>query len=147
MNNRGFSALEIIITISISFILTAISVSMFSRLSNNTSLDKDANIVLSYISRARSAAIDSKDALAHGVKFASTTVYIYSGTTYPGTHSESYNLLSGANISSLSLSNRSTSFYFNKLTGTPSATGTVTVSRNGSSKSIIIYATGVSEIQ
>ncbi len=140
--------LELLVAISITFILCAISVSVFSRLSNSTSLDRDANIVLSYISKARTKAIDSVDSLAHSVNFASTSVKVYSGTSITtASLKETYRLPSGTSITSVSLSNGTTSLYFNKLTGNPSATGSITLRRAGENVVIRIYATGITEIQ
>jgi len=148
MVKKGITIVEILVSLSIIGIVAAISVSVFSRLANVTSLDRDVSIVLSYVSRARTEAIDSVDNLSHGVNFQANTVKIFSGTTLGASNVEaSYSLLSGASISATDLSNDTNSFYFNKLTGTPSATGTVTVSLGALSKTILIYATGIAEIQ
>ncbi len=145
---RGISLIEILVAISIAGILGAISISVFSRLSNATSLDRDANIVLSHITKARTLAIDSVNSLTHGINFGSTTVKVFSGTVLTTSNIESiYTLQGGSRISAISLSNATTSLYFNKLTGNPSATGNITVSQGSNSKTIIIYATGIAEIQ
>ncbi|MFA6050158.1 MAG: prepilin-type N-terminal cleavage/methylation domain-containing protein [Candidatus Paceibacterota bacterium] len=145
---KGITLIELLVAISITTIITAISVSVFSGLSNSTSLDRDANIILSYVTKARTKAIDSVDSLAHGVSFASTSVKVFAGTTLSAASvSESYTLRGAARISTVNLTNATSSFYFNKLTGNPSATGSITVTLAGESKTIVIYATGIAEIQ
>ncbi len=148
MRQKGISLIEVLIGISIMMIIGATSVVVFSRLSNATSLDRDANIVLSYVSRARTESIDSVSSLTHGIKFASTSVKVFSGTVLTTSNVEAtYALLGSTRISSVSLSNATSSLYFNKLTGSPSATGTVTVSFGSEAKTIRIYATGIAEIE
>src|SRR3989344_3391742 len=80
--HRGISVLEILMAVAIIGILVAISVSVFSSLSNSQSLDRDAQSVLSYIEKARTMAINSVDGVEHGVKFTSSKVEVFSGTAY-----------------------------------------------------------------
>lgn len=145
---KGVSLLEIIITISVLLMLGSISVSVFSDLSNSTSLDKDANIIASYIDRARGEAIDSVFSVPHGVYLESDKISIFSGTTYSIGDLESYyDVSSKSSISSIDLTGGVTSFYFEKLTGIPSATGTITVSSDDGSRLITIYGTGVVDVE
>lgn len=148
IKQRGVTLIELLVVIAVTFVLTSISVSVFSGLSNSTSLDRDANIVLSYVSKARTKAIDSVNSLAHGVSFSSTGVKVFEGTTFtPESTEETYTLRSAVTISGINLSDASNSLYFNKLTGNPSATGNIVVSLGSESKTIVIYATGIAEIQ
>lgn len=148
--NQGISILEVVVSIAILSILGALSVAVFSNLANSTSLDRDATITLSYINKARTMAINSVDSVAHGVKLETNKISVFSGTTYQVANVEdSYSLPSSSSISSINLSNAGTELYFNKLTGAPSVTGTITLSgaNAGTTKVITIYATGLTEIQ
>ena len=148
--NKGISILEVLISIAILSILGGLSISVFSRLSNSTSLDRDATITLSYINKARTKAINSVNSTPHGIKLETNKVSIFSGTSYLIANVEDfYSIPYTASISSINLSNASTELYFNELTGTPSATGTITLSgtNTDTTKVIIIYATGLAEIQ
>lgn len=148
MSKKGISIVEIIIAVSITLIIAGISISVFSRLSNSTSLDRDANIVLSYITKARTKAIDSVNSSSHGVGFGNGYIRVFEGTELTSSNiSESYDLKGGSHISSINLSNGTSSLYFNKLTGSPSATGDIVMSSRDESKTIVIYATGIAEIQ
>ena len=147
---QGFSAIEILTTIAIVGILIAISVSVFSSLSNSQSLDRDAQSVLSYIEKARTMAINSVDGVEHGVKFTASSIEVFSGTVYYADNVESsYDIPAKYTISDISLTGGATELYFAKLTGNASKSGTVTVSpaAGGADKTIVIYGTGISEIQ
>src|SRR3989344_2681062 len=148
--HRGISVLEILMAVAIIGILVAISVSVFSSLSNSQSLDRDAQSVLSYIEKARTMAINSVDGTEHGVKFTSSKVEVFSGTVYDADNVEaSYDIPTKYTISNISLTGGATELYFAKLTGNASKSGTVTVSpaAGGADKINVIYCTGISERQ
>lgn len=146
---KGFTIFELLIVIAISSVFVYISISVFSKLSNAESLDKEASNVISYIDKAKNDSVNSLNFEEHGVKFASSTVTIFYGKNYSGSATSSVYTLAGQDtISNVSFLNASTTIYFNKLTGEPSSTGTITISRtDGTQKVIAIYATGYIEIQ
>lgn len=92
---RGITLIEILMVVAILGILTGISVSSFRTISNTKTLDKEAEVVLSYINRTRTNAINSLNLEAHGVSFASSTVTIYYGTSAVAAASSSVYTLSG----------------------------------------------------
>lgn len=146
---KGVSMIEILITLSIMGIVTSISIGVLHSLSNTESLDKETELVLSYINRTRSNAINSLNFEEQGVQFSSSTVRIYYGID-PEANSTSttYTLSSSNVIQNVNLSNNLSSFYFYKLSGEPSATGTLTIrNSDGQEKTIIIYGTGISDVQ
>lgn len=147
--NRGISIIEVLVVIAIMGILTSISVSVFRSLANNESLDKETEIILSYINRTRSNAINSLNLEEQGVVFASSSVKIYYGNNpLANSTSTTYTLSSHNIISNVDLSNNLTNFYFYKLSGEPSATGTITIQNSdGQQKTIVIYGTGLSDVQ
>lgn len=142
--------MEVLIGIAIMGILGSVSISIFAGLSNSTSLDRDVNIIASYIDKARTMSINSVDSLEHGVKFETNKITVFKTTTYSVANTKSYyDVPPKSNISSIILSGGGSSLYFNKLTGAPDKTGTVVVSlADGSkTKTITIYATGIVDIQ
>jgi len=150
LKNRGISIIEILIGISIIAILSSVSISVFSGLSHNVSLDRDANIVASYIDRARTASINSVDSMEHGVFFETHKVTVFKSSTYSVANTELYyDIPSKSVISDISLTDGVSSIYFDKLTGAPNQTGTIVVSSSDgtNSKTITIYATGIVDIQ
>ena len=148
-NKKGVTLIEIITVVAILGILAGISVNVFRSVSNAKTLDKEAEIILSYINRTRTNAINSLNLEAHGVSFASSSVTIYYGTNATTAASSSvYTLGAGHTISSVSLSNHATNFYFNKLSGEPSATGTITIENSShETKTITVYGTGLCEVE
>lgn len=146
---KGISVIEVLLTIAILGILTSISVGIFSSLANSQSLDKETEIIISYINKARNNSINSLDFMAHGVSFASSTVTVFYGTN-PQTAPTStvYTLSPRETIWNVAFSNSQSYLYFNKLTGKPNTTGTLKVKHaSGVEKVITIYATGFVEVQ
>lgn len=136
--------------IAIVGILTRMSVSLFARLANSTSVDRDVSVVASYIERARTLSINSVSSVVHGIKFQTNTVTVFKTSTYSVANTEStYAIPSKSKISSINLTGGATSIYFDKLTGVPSATGTITMMLydNTNPRTITIYGTGVVDIQ
>lgn len=156
VRRKGISLIEVIFAIAIAGILIAISVSVFSSLSNSQSLDRDAQNVHSQIEKARTMAINSvkapgtENASEHGVKFSSDKVEVFAGTAYDADNVESqYDIPAKFTISDIDLVGGGEELYFNKLTGNASKSGAITISpaAGGAGKTIAIYATGISEIQ
>lgn len=141
------SVIEILATVAVLGIISTISISVMSKISNSSNLDKEAQIVLSFVTKARTESINSVDATTHGVKFTSNSVAIFPGTTYSLESVESTYTLYSATISDISLAGGGNEVYFNKLSGNPSAIGTITISSSGVSKVMTIYGTGLVEIQ
>lgn len=147
---KGFTLIEMVLAIGITAVIVTLTVSSFTELSNFQSIDKDSDVVLSYLEKARTQTINSKNFSEYGVRFATTSITLFPGTAYTSTSSNIvYNLSTKVKISSISLSGGVTDVYFNKVTGESSATGTITFQLQTASttKKIIIYGTGLSEIQ
>jgi Tfp pilus assembly protein FimT len=148
--NKGISVIELLFSIAILVILSSVSIAVFSNLSNAESLDRDVTIVANYIEKARTMSINSVDSLVHGVKIESNKVTVFKSSTFSSANSlESYDIPTKTVISDINLTGAATTFYFDKLTGVPSATGTITLSQSSGSesKTIIIYGTGIIDIQ
>ncbi len=150
MQKKGFTLAEIMIVIGIMVVLAGLSSVAFVGFLNYQSLDNDVYSALSHIQKARSLASNSYNFSEYGVRVSSTSLSVFQGKTYsPASTTLTFNLSSKVIVSTLSLSNGSTEFYFNKVTGKPNATGTITFKLNSSTttKSIIINSTGLPEIQ
>ncbi len=136
-------------TISILGILTALSLPVFRALINSQSLDKEANIIASFVNKARDNAINSLEFVQHGVVFASSTVTIFYGNNpVNAATSTTYTLESQNSIWNVNFTNGQSYLYFDKLTGKPNTSGTLKVKHGGQTEKIItIYATGLVEVQ
>lgn len=149
LKKKGISMIEILMVLAIMGIVTSISIGVLHSLSNTESLDKETELVLSYINRTRSNAINSLNSEEQGVEFSSSTVRIYYGNNpQANSTSTTYTLSSNNVIENVDLSNNLDNLYFYKLSGEPSATGTITIrNSDGQEKKIIIYGTGISDVQ
>lgn len=149
-NSKGFSLLELVIGIAIIAIIAGISVATFAKFSRSSSVNKEADIALSHLEKARNQTLASVDSSSFGVRFSTSTITFYKGTTYSGSTGRVVQSIPSNVLVSYSFTGNAQEIYFNRLTGIPSATGTVTfTSRSNASttKTIQVQATGLAEIQ
>ncbi len=149
---KGFTIVELIITLFLSALIVGTTVSMFSGLGNIQALDKDAEIIVSYLQKARNQTINAKNNAVYSVRFASSTVTLFQGATYVNGSSTNqvYDLSSRVSLVSYSFNPTTTTITFQKMTGKPSATGTIRyrLTNNASStRTITVYGSGLIEIQ
>lgn len=146
--NRGFTLLETFIIVTITLILVVIVLLPFRQFDQNQALSKETSNLVGIINQVRSETLSSLNSEEHGIHLASTTVTMFGGTTYSASdpNNISIPLNSKVIISATSLSGGKTDIYFNRLIGTASATGTITLSLVASStqtKTITINSTGI----
>ena len=149
-NSNGYSLVEMVVAIAIVVVVISIITSTFVGFSNQQSLEKDIDVVQSYVEKARQQTLSSKNTSQFGVHFATTSVTLFQGTVYASSPSTTvYNLSSKVMMASSSIASLANDIYFQKISGEPNATATITFNLVGSNntKSVIIYATGLSEIQ
>lgn len=149
---QGFSLIELIIVISIAMILSAISISTFFSVSEQQSLEKDVNYSIALIEKARLQTVNSKDNLVFGVRFASSSVTLFQGTTYVAGSSTNtvFNFSPKVEISAINLSGGTQNTMFEKITGKSNATGTIKFrlkTNQNSSTTVVVYKTGLVETQ
>lgn len=144
-NSFGFTFLEMIIAIAILALLIAVALPKFSAFKNSQVVSNSAEEIISAVSKARSQTLSSVASSEYGVHFDTNQIVIYKGTSYSSSDAsnEIVKIVSPATISNISLTGGVSEFYFDRLSGAPSKTGTVTVSVSGaSSKTITISASG-----
>ncbi|MEI7777603.1 MAG: hypothetical protein WCI52_03275 [bacterium] len=145
---KGFTLFETLIVIGIGVLICLISFSAFYDLDNNQLLAKETAEVGSYLERARSMSVISNNFSEYGLHFSPTSITLFQGKTYSSTDTANdlYPLNSRLVITP-NLSDGASDFYFTKVAGKPSATGTITISLLGSTstKTITIYSTGLFE--
>jgi prepilin-type N-terminal cleavage/methylation domain-containing protein len=150
--NRGFSLIELLIVISITMILGGIAFVSADRILNYNSIEGQAQSIRSQIERARIYTLASKNNSSFGVVFSTSTARVFQGTTFVSASSSDQVMYldTGNNIINITLAGGGNTIYFNKITGEPNATGTITitaVSNNLDRRVIVIYGTGVVDIQ
>lgn len=150
--NKGYSLIEVLVVIGLLTLFAGLTVSTFVSFSNYQSIDKDIDVIVSYIDKARNQTINAKDDDQYGIKFASTTVTLFRGTSYIAGSSTNqvYTVSNKVSLSSLQLTGGVTSFYFLPISGKPSATGTISYTLTNSAsttKTITVYGSGLIEAQ
>ena len=150
-SRRGFSLIELIIVISIATILTSISITTFFSVSEQQSLEKDVNYAIALVEKARLQTVNAKNNSQFGVRFASSSITVFQGSTYTaGSPTNTiFTLSPKVEISSILLSGGAQSTVFELITGKSNATGTVSfrLKTQNASSTIVVYKTGLVEIQ
>ena len=110
-----------------------------------------ARRIAKQLEEAHARTLASDDDTTYGVHFATSTVTLFPGTLYIAGSSENKVLtLRKAEIASINLSGGVQDIYFNRLRGSASATGTVTVIQTADealTRVIRIYDSGLVDIE
>ena len=142
---KGITLWEILLAIAIVGILAVLVLPGFSKIRKIQILKSTTEDIVSVIGQARSQTLASLNSSAYGVHFETNRVILFTGTSFSSdaTSNQITNLISPATISSISLSNSGADLYFNRLSGLPSATGTIMLTLPSvTSKTITISASG-----
>lgn len=145
-HNKGFTFIEITISILVLSIIGLLGIYAFLNTRNNKTLDIVSNNLVSTLEKAKSEALAGKDGLAYGVYVASTSFVYFSGSTYnPSDTQNRYTAIdSGWRLATTSSSGGS-EFVFRRLSGNPTATGTITIinlSNTSQQRKVTIGQTG-----
>lgn len=140
---KGISALEVIIVIVILVLLISVTLAKFKDLRESQALQVATTEIVSVLKKANSQTLASIDSSEYGVHFSTNAVIIFKGTSYPSGSDETTAIDDPAYISAITLAGGGDDVYFNRLSGVPSTTGTVTVAVSGATKTITIGATGI----
>lgn len=141
---KGISLLEILIAIAIVGFLVVIALPQFSQMRKNQVLKNGAWDIVSALGKAKNQTLASLNSSEYGVHFQSDRVIIFRGTVFSSgaSDNETISLTTPASITAISLNGGGADVYFNKLSGSPSTTGTVTISNGSLTKTITISAAG-----
>jgi prepilin-type N-terminal cleavage/methylation domain-containing protein len=150
---RGFTLIEILVSIAIMAVLAAIvavSISIFVLRANGAAAALD---LIQFLDETRTLATDSFNDTAYGVHLATTSATRFTGSSYTAGAPTNVVLSLASNVSiiNIALSGGGADVVFNKLTGTTTKPGTFTVREEGTSSTtdhtVTIYATGVAELK
>lgn len=128
--SAGFTLTEVLISIGILIVIGALCVSAFLNARTSKNLDVITDGLNAVLEQAKGDAIAGKNASMTGVRFDTTSYTYFSGSTYTAgaAANKVTNLPSGWRLST-STSFGQTYVYFNRLTGSVNATGTITISK------------------
>jgi prepilin-type N-terminal cleavage/methylation domain-containing protein len=142
--NKGFTMIELAIVFIVLAIIFAVIAPNLSASRDRQVLKSSVSNILTALSKAKSQTLASLNSSSYGVHFESSQAVIFKGTSYSAGNSnnESVAITTPATISTISLTGGVSDIYFTRLTGAPSATGSVTVTNGTETKVITISATG-----
>ena len=151
VSGRGITIIEALVVIAIIGILVAIVIPQFAKTRENQVLKSAVSDMLSSFSKARSETLSSLNSSEYGVRFESDKVIIFKGKVFSSgaADNETISITTPATIANVTLGGVSAvsgDMYFSRLSGSPSKTGTVTISTASLSKIITISATGVASV-
>ncbi|MBI2630719.1 GspH/FimT family pseudopilin [Candidatus Nomurabacteria bacterium] len=144
---KGISIVETVIVLAVLAVIFSIIIPQFSLIRERQVLKSAVGDILSSINKAQTQTLASVDSSSYGVYFESGAIVIFKGTGFfdEDASNEVISIVAPANISNVALgagSPASGSIYFNRLSGSPSTTGTITISTPNYTKTITISATG-----
>lgn len=150
--NKGFTAIEMIISIALAVILFAIIVNGFSGQRDHVNLGLAVDDSMSFLQEARAKTLSSESASVYGVHFETNKVVLFTGDTYNPLNpaNENRNLSVPVEISNILLNGGAVDVVFKRLTGETDAHGTVTLRFSSDptiTRIILIEPTGLAHIQ
>lgn len=146
--NKGISVVELLIVFAVLAVIFLIMLPQFSKIREQQVVKSAVGDILSSLNKARSQTLSSLNSSEYGVHFQSDRVIIFRGAVFSAgdANNETINIITPASITNVTLNLVSAipgEIYFNRLSGSPSKTGAVTISTPNYSKIITISATGV----
>lgn len=145
---QGITVIELLVVIAVLGVIFSIAIPRFSKSRELQVLKSGAQDVLSSIDKARTETLASLNSFSYGVHFQSDKVIIFRGIVFSAgdPNNKIINITTPATISDITLLGGGNDLYFNRLSGAPSTTGTITISTASYSKIITISATGVASL-
>ncbi|MEK7128044.1 MAG: prepilin-type N-terminal cleavage/methylation domain-containing protein [Patescibacteria group bacterium] len=145
---KGITIIEILVVLAIIGVIISVVIPQFANVRENQVLKSGVQDILSSVNKARGETLSSLNSSEYGVHFQSDTVIIFKGKIFSAgaMDNETVSITAPASITNVTLggaSGASGDMYFSRLSGNPSATGTITISTGSFSKIITISAVGV----
>ena len=147
----GFTLIEIIVVLAIFSIILTLVISPFHEFRQNKLLIDSAEIIVSTLRTARANTLSAEADNQYGVLFESKQLIIFPGSEYSPEVMENQiiHLPQGVLIKQIDLNNGGQEVFFNRLIGTPSTIGVITLGFEGEidkSQLIKISANGIIEV-
>jgi len=148
---NGFTLLELLIGISILFIIISIIFNSFSTFRHNQLLGGESGKISSMLQEVRSKTVASKDDTVHGLHLETSKITSFKGETFILDDLDNKELVLDplTQISSIDLNGGGVDIVFQRLTGKTDHYGTITLILNSEpskNKVIQIGKTGVIEV-
>jgi len=140
-NKKGFTLVELLVAIAIMVLMISIGVVTFVSSKNASNLNSYTDGIISSLEQARGNALSGKGGSSYGIKFTTNTLThtLFTGSTYSSSATTNVVTQIGTGYTlTTNLTGSSNTIVFSRLTGVPSATGTITLLQQATSKSKII---------
>jgi len=140
-NKKGFTLVELLVATAIMVVMISIGVVTFVSSKNASSLNSYTDGIISSLEQARGNALSGKEGSSYGIKFTTNTLThtLFTGSTYSSSATTNVVTQIGTGYTlTTNLTGSSNTIVFSRLTGVPSATGTITLLQQATSKSKII---------
>ena len=138
--SRGFTLIELILVVAMMILLGTLSSTFAARFLTQNGVLNASDQIIGDIRKAQINAMTGKQNSNWGVNYSSNTITLYKGNSYATRQTafdEKFSVSASINISGFS------DVTFARMTGTPSATPTITISGSGETKTITINSQGV----
>lgn len=151
MNQKGFSILEILISLLILSLLATITVQAFVNFRTNIAIQTEIEDIMSLLERARIQTTSSYEDSQYGVHVESSRLVFFKGATFaePQTGNEEFILDQSVSINEINLNGGGNDIVFQRLTGNTSAYGTLVIeaiTNTSTTRTINIYQNGTIDL-
>lgn len=139
-NEKGFSLLEVLLSIAVIAILAGLSLPITRTMLTKNDLDVATSTVAQTLRRAQilSQAVDGDT--SWGVKVQSGSITLFKGTSYAArdaSYDENFDLVSSITPSG------TTEYVFSKLSGLPQTIGTITLTTESDTRTVTVNEKGM----
>lgn len=142
MNDRGFSLIEVLMSVAIMSVLAGLSLPIYQSFQNRNDLDITAEATANALRRAQAYARSVKGDSQWGVGVQSSAITLFKGATFASRDTAYDETIALANISVSGLSE----VLFSKMSGAPNIVGTDSItltSMNNDVRTVTINAKGM----
>lgn len=148
-NSKGFSILEIMISVSLIGVLTVIVVGQFSKYQAAQFIRTDTEAVIGIIEDARAKTLSSVSSSQYGVHFDTDTATLFTGSSYSSSDPDNkiLELSSYVQITDVSLVGGGDEIVFERLSGNTNQYGSITLEASGGDDSRVITVTKLGIIE
>lgn len=127
MKKRGFTALELLISLAIMGLIAGVVLNGLTEYRKTRALEKTADQVEAFLQQARFSTISSIYQKSYGVHFTPSSITLYDGSYATGQQKKTIHLDSYIEISDININGGGSDVYFNRLTGEATTTATIEI--------------------